>query len=184
MRKQIIGLAVSAGVLVTAFPAAASASTPALALATTSSTPADSTGGWTPVTYQPRDQAVGTVCSFELKTDFLTQGVEQRISATYPDGSPLRTDFRGPLVARFTNAATGASVDEDLSGAGTLVNLPDGSSLWNVPDNIGVTIHPGDPYHAQGEYVFSGGAVISISATKQVRVLYQTKVTDVCAALS
>jgi hypothetical protein len=136
------------------------------------------------VTYQPRDQAAGTVCSFELKMDFLTQAVEQRISATYPDGSPLRTDFRGPLIARFTNAATGAFVDEDLSGVGTLYNFPDGSSLWNVPDNIGVTVHPGDPYHAQGEYVLSGGSVIAISATHQVAILYQTKSTDVCAALS
>lgn len=169
MRKRIAGLAVSAGLLVAAYPAAASA---------------DSSGGWTPVSYQSRDQAAGTVCSFELKTDFLSQAVEQRISATYPDGSPLRTDFRGPLIARFTNAATGAHVDEDLSGVGTLFNFPDGSSLWNVPDNIGVTVHPGDPYHAQGEYVFSGGAVIAVSATKQVVVLYQTKSTDVCAALS
>ena len=171
MRKQIIGLAVSTCVLVTAFPAAASAASA-------------NSAAWTPVTYQSRDQAAGTVCSFELKTDFPTQGVEQRISATYPDDSPLRTDFRGPLIARFTNAATGASIDEDLSGVGSLFDFPDGSSLWNVPDNIGVTIHPGDPYHAQGEYVLSGGSVIAVTATHQDAILYQTKVTDVCAALS
>jgi hypothetical protein len=169
MRKRITGLAVSVGVLVTAFPAAASA---------------DGSGGWTQVPYQSRDQAAGTVCPFELKTDFPVQAVEQRISATYPDGTPARTDFRGPLIARFSNAATGASVEEDLSGVGTLFNLPDGSSLWNVPDNIGVGIHPGDPYHAAGEYVFSGGSVIAVTAAHQVVILYQTKVTDVCAALS
>lgn len=174
MRERILGVAVSAGLLVAAFPAAASAGTP---------TPT-ATGGWTPVTYGSLDQPAGTDCSFELKIDFPTQGVEQRISVTYPDGSPLRTDFRGPLIARYTNAATGASVDEDLSGVGTLYNFPDGSSLWNISDNFGVSIKPGDPYHAQGEYVFSGGEVIAISPTHQVAILHQTKVTDVCAALS
>ena len=172
--------------LAAAFPAAATAATPADAAsgAAPAAAPATSSDGWTPVTYQPRDQAAGTVCAFELKTDFPSQGVEQRIAVKYPDGSPLETDFRGPLIARFTNAATGASVDEDLSGVGTLYNFPDGSSLWNVPDNIGVTIHPGDPYHAQGEYVLSGGSIIAISPTHQVAILHQTRSTDVCALLS
>ncbi|WP_194919534.1 hypothetical protein [Catenulispora rubra] len=174
MRKRILGVAVSVGLVVAGLPASAEA---AAGNATTPS-------GWTPVTYGSLDQPAGTDCSFELKIDFPTQGVEQRISATYPDGSPLRTDFRGPLIARYTNAATGGSVDEDLSGVGTLYNFPDGSSLWTIPDNFGVSIKPGDPYHAPGEYVFSGGEVIAISPTHQVAILHQTKVTDVCAALS
>ena len=183
MRKRILGVAISAGFLAAAFPAAASAGTAHSPAATGSST-SSSTGGWTPVTYTARDYAAGDVCSFELKEEFPTQVVEQRVSVTYPDGSPLRTDFRGLLIARFTNVATGAQVDEDLSGAGTLYNLPDKSSLWTVPDNIGLTVHAGDPYHAQGEYVLSGGSVILISPAHQPRVLHQTEVTDVCAALS
>ena len=174
MRKRILGVAFSAALLAAASPAIASAGTASTA----------GTGGWTPVTYAPRDYAAGNVCSFELKEDLPTQAVEQRIVATYPDGSPLRTDFRGPLIARFTNVATGAQIDEDLSGVGTLYNFPDKSSLWIVPDNIGLTVHAGDPYHAQGEYVLSGGSVLSISPTGQPAVLHQTKVTDVCAALS
>lgn len=173
MRKRILGLAASAvstGLLVAVLPSATAS--------------ADSNGGWTPVTYQPRDYAAGTVCSYELKEEFPTQAVEQHITATYPDGSPLRTDFRGPLIARFTNVATGATVDEDLSGVGTLYNFRDGSSLWSVPDNLGVTIRSGDPYHAQGEYVLSGGSVVWISPTHQIAILHQTKSTDVCAALS
>ena len=42
----------------------------------------------------------------------------------------------------------------------------------------------GDPYHAQGEYVLSGGSLIAVSATHQVAILHQTKSTDVCAILS
>lgn len=177
MRKRILGAAVAAGLSVAAFPTAASASASA-------GTPADSTGGWTPVPYTARDYAAGDVCSFELKMDFPTQGVEQRIVATYPDGSPRQTDFRGPLIARYTNAATGAHVDEDLSGKGTLYNFPDKSRLWVIPDNVGLTVHAGDPYHAQGEYVLSQGSVVAISPTGQIAILYQNKVTDVCAALS
>lgn len=169
MRKRIIGVVVSAGLMAAAFPAVASA---------------DSSGGWTPVTYTPRDYAAGNVCAFELTEDFPTQAVEEQVVATYPDGTPLRTDFRGPLIAHFTNVATGAQVDEDLSGLGTLYNLPDKSSLWNVPDNFGVTIRAGDPYHAQGEYVLAGQSVVSVSPTHQIAILYQTKVVDVCAALS
>lgn len=175
MRKRILGVAVSAGLLMTACPAVASADT-----AGTST----STGAWTPVTYSARDYAAGSVCSFELTEDFPTQGVEEQVVATYPDGTPLQTNFRGPLIAHFTNVATGAQVDEDLSGLGTLYNLPDKSSLWDVPDNFGLTIRAGDPYHAQGEYVLAGQSVISVSPTHQIAVLYQTKVIDVCAALS
>ena len=175
MRYRILGSAVAAVLLVAAVPAAASAG---------SSGGSTRSGGWQPVTYSPRDYPAGDVCSFELKMDFPTQGVEERVAATNPDGSPLRTDFRGPLIAHFTNAATGAQVDEDLSGVGTLYNLLDGWSLWNVPDNIGVAVHAGDPYYARGYYVFSGGAVIAVSPAHQTVVLHQTTVTDVCAALS
>jgi hypothetical protein len=168
MRKRIIGLAVSAGMLVMAFPAAASADT----------------GGWTPVTYGPRAFTAGDVCSFGLTETIVTQGVEEKVVATYPDGTPLQTDFRGPLIARYTNTTTGAYVDEDLSGDGTLYNLPDKSSLWDIPDNFGVAIHAGDPYHAQGMYVLAGQSVVSVSPTHQIAILYQTKIIDVCAALS
>lgn len=171
MRKRMLGVAISAGLLVTASPAIASADT-------------TGTGAWTPVTYTPRDYAAGSVCSFELTEDFPTQGVEEQVVAKNPDGTPLQTDFRGPLIAHFTNVATGAQADEDLSGDGTLYNLADGSSLWNVPDNFGLSIHAGDPYHAQGEYVLSGQSVVWVSPTHQIAVLYQTKVVDVCAALS
>jgi hypothetical protein len=172
MRKRILGLAVSAGLLVAAVPAAASAST------------GDGSGGWTPVTYGSLDYTAGDVCSFELKADFPTQGVEERVASTYPDGSPLETDFRGPLIAHYVNAATGKSVDEDLSGKGTLYSLPDKSSLWVIPDNLGVSIHAGNPYHAQGEFVLAGPSVVSVSPTHQADILYQTKSIDVCAVLS
>lgn len=178
MRNRILGVALSAGMLVAAGPAIASADT------TRGTGSTGGTGGWTPVTYTARDYAAGNVCSFELKEDFPTQGVEERIVAAYPDGSPLRTDFRGPLIARFTNVATGAQAEGDLSGAGRLYNLPDKSSLWTIPDNFGLTVHAGDPYHAQGEWVLSGGSVLSVSPTGQVAVLYQAKATDVCAELS
>ncbi|NUR30335.1 MAG: hypothetical protein HOV83_31535 [Catenulispora sp.] len=174
MRHRLLGSAAVAGLLVVTvagMPSAASADV-------------GGSGGWTPVTYSPRDYAAGDVCSFELTVTFPTQGVEQRVAIAKPDGTPLRTDFRGPLIARFSNAATGAWMDGDLSGDGTLYNLPDGWSLWRVPDNIGVTIHAGNPYHAQGEFILSGGSVIAVSPTRQDAILHQTRVTDVCAALS
>ncbi|GAA1974020.1 hypothetical protein [Catenulispora subtropica] len=172
MRLRLLGTVSAAGLLVAGLPALASADT------------TSGSDGWTPVTYAPRDYAAGDVCSFELKVDFPTQGVEERVAVTNPDGTPLRTDFRGPLIARFTNATTGAHMDGDLSGAGTLYNLPTGWSLWTVPDNIGVTIHAGNPYHAKGEFILSGGSVIAVSPAKQDAILHQTQVTDVCAAVA
>lgn len=175
MQHRMLGPAVAAGLLVAALPAAAS----------TASASADgASSGWQPVTYAPRVYPAGDVCSFELEEDFPAQGVEERVAITNPDGTPLRTDFRGPLTARFTNTATGKQVDGDLSGVGTLLNLPNGWSLWTVPDNVGVTIHAGNPYHAQGEFILSGGEVVAVSPTHQDAVLHETKVTDVCAELS
>ncbi|NUP48562.1 MAG: hypothetical protein HOW97_14835 [Catenulispora sp.] len=169
MRNRILGVAVGAGLLVAGLPGVAAA---------------DSSGGWTPVTYGPAEYKAGDVCSFGLREEFPTQGVEERVAETKPDGTPLRTDFRGPLIALYTNVATGKQVEGDLSGVGTLWSLPDGWSLWNIPDNVGVTIHAGEPYHAKGEFVFSGGSVIAISPTHQHVILHQTTVTDVCAELS
>ncbi|WP_344668760.1 hypothetical protein [Catenulispora yoronensis] len=191
MRTRILGSSIAAaGLLATGLPAA-SAATPTLTPTASGSTAAGSTPtasgptpAWTPVTYSPRDYPAGDVCTFELKVDFPTQAVEDRVSITNPDGTPFQTDFRGPLTARFTNAATGAQYLGDLSGAATLWNLPTGWSLWNVPDNIGVTIHAGNPYHAQGEFILSGGSVIAVSPTHQDAILHQTTVTDVCAELS
>ncbi|MBS2539684.1 hypothetical protein KGQ20_43775 [Catenulispora sp. NF23] len=190
MRKRILGAVVSAGLSVAAFPAVASAVGPAVgpvgpvASAVSLVAPSGTAGGWTTVTYTSRDYAAGTVCTYELKEDFPTQGVQERIVSAYPDGSPRQTDFRGPLIARYTNVATGAQIDEDLSGKGTLFDFPDKSSLWVIPDNFGLTVRAGDPYHAQGEYVLSQGSVVSVSPTGQIAIRYQNKVTDVCAALS
>ena len=173
MRYRLSGSAVAAGILLAGLPAAASASAVPSA-----------TGGWTPITFAPFAYAAGDVCSFALTEEFPTQAVEERVVLTHPDGTPFRTDFRGPLIAHFTNTATGKSVDGDLSGTGTLWSLSNGWKVWDVPDNLGVTIHAGNPYHAKGEFILSGGSIVAVSPAHQDAILHQTKVTDVCAELS
>lgn len=168
MWQRILGSAVGAGLVVAGVPGVASAES----------------GGWTAVAYAPREYAAGDVCSFGLREEFPTQGVEERVAVAGADGTPLQIDFRGPLIARFTNLASGKQVDGDLSGTGTMWSLPGGWSLWKVPDNLGVTIHAGNPYHVRGEFILSGGSVVAVSPTHQDAILHQTTVTDVCAELS
>lgn len=172
MATRLATYAVAAGLLLSAIPTAAHADSVA-----------GSGGGWQPIHESNRVYPAGTVCSFELSYVVVSQAEEYRVARTYPDSSPLKTDFRGPLVLQYTNDATGASVVRDLSGTAQLYSLPDHSSLWVSQQHFGLTVHVGDPYHAAGEYVLTGPAVFTVSSTGQPAVIAQSQVEDVCDTL-
>ena len=172
MAKRLAAYAVVAGFVSAAAPAAAHADSVS-----------GSGGGWQPIHESNRAFSAGSVCSFELSDAVVSQAEEYRVARTYPDGSPLETDFRGPLVVQYTNEATGASVERDLSGTAQLYSLPDHSSLWVSQQHFGLTVHAGDPYHAAGEYVLTGPAVFTVSSTGQPAVIAQSSVEDICDTL-
>lgn len=171
MRKRFTTLATAAALSLAAAPSVAHAAG------------ASDPGGWQPITETDREYPAGTVCSFPLSDDVVRQAEEYRVASTYPDGAALETDFRGPLVVRYTNEATGASVQRDLSGTAQLYSLPDHSSLWVSQAHFGLTVHPGDPYHAAGLFVLTGPAVFTVNALHQPDVISLTSVEDICDTL-
>ncbi len=140
-------------------------------------------GGWQPIHESNRQYPAGTVCSFALDLVVVSQAEEYRVIRTYPDGSPLETAYRGPLVVQYTNEATGASVVRDLSGTAQLYSLPDQSHLWVSQQHFGLTVHAGDPYHAAGEFVLTGPSVFTVSPTGQPAIIAEHQVEDICDTL-
>ncbi|MER7842519.1 hypothetical protein ABTZ03_01035 [Kitasatospora sp. NPDC096077] len=142
--------------------------------------------GWQPYHGQDYDAPAGTVCPFHLYITDLLDQEETKTVARHPDGSPATVLWRGPLTLRYTNLDTGAQVDRDQSGRATEYRLTDGSTLWDVPksSHISAKIHPGNPYHPVGDYVFSGGAVLLVHPDQQVEVLAQHRVENMCRTLA
>jgi hypothetical protein len=175
MRTRIVTSAAAVGLALTAFSA------PAHAATTTTGT--QNPGAWVPITEGNREYPAGTVCSFALSNEVVSQAEEQRVALTYPDGTPLETDYRGPLVVRYTNESTGASVVRDLSGTAQLYSTPDQGSLWVSQDHFGLTVHPGDPNHAAGLFVLTGPSVFVVPSDGDTTVLAQTRVENICDTL-
>jgi hypothetical protein len=174
---RLLGAAIAVATLALGAPAA-SAATPGHG---------DGDGGWQPYSSGgPQDLPAGTVCPFHLYVAPLLDQEQIKYAATYPDGSPEKVLFRGPLVLRYTNLDNGRSVDRDQSGFGTLYYLPGGYKLWVIPpsSHISAQIHPGDPYHAMGDYLFSGGVRALIHPGHQVQVLEQHQVENLCDTLA
>src|SRR5438093_10707599 len=86
-------------------------------------------GRWEP-TYQGAITApAGTVCPFAVSAE----PVGQRLQIRYhydEAGNPDGYQVGGLLIGRITNTETGASVERNLSGLGTVMFNPDGS--WNA----------------------------------------------------
>ncbi|MFF2148058.1 hypothetical protein [Kitasatospora sp. NPDC058190] len=147
---------------------------------------ADGDHGWQPYHGQDSDAPAGTVCPFHLHITDLLDQEETKTVTRYPDGSPAKVLWRGPLILRYTNVDTGAHVDRDQSGRATEYRRPDGSTLWDVPrsSHISARVHPGNPYLAAGAYLFSGGAVLLVPPDHQVEVLVQNQVENLCQTLA
>ncbi|MBR7839315.1 hypothetical protein KDL01_39005 [Actinospica durhamensis] len=141
-------------------------------------------GGWQTYTNANYLIPAGTACTFGVQNDVVQQDEQYRVVSTYPDGTPLETDWRGPLVVSYTNVNTGKSIIEDLSGTAQFYASPDGSGTWVSQDHFGLTIAPGNPYHAAGLYVLTGPAVFTVSAAGTVDILAQDQSADICRALS
>jgi hypothetical protein len=146
---------------------------------------ADDGGGWQPYHGQDSDEPAGTLCPFHLYIAALVDQEETKTVSRYPDGTPAKVLWRGPLILRYTNLDTGAHVDRDQSGRATEYRRPDGSVLWEIPrtSHISARIHPGNPYHPVGDYLLSGGAVLLVHPDHQVEILVQHQVENLCDTL-
>lgn len=151
-------------------------------------TPAQAVSGpepWQP--YRATDFVApeGKYCAFDLAVEAVVDEEEYRVFSRYPDGAERVLEFRGELVTRFTNLATGASVVRDLSGHAWQELYPDGLT-WKSFSGIGPFSFGfrAEDDHPQGYYRFDGVTVITL-AEDGTRTLHVTGAAEnLCETLS
>ena len=123
-------------------------------------------GPWEPIYQGPITAPAGYVCSFTVTAEPVYE--RPQIRYHYDDaGSIDGYQVTGPLVARITNTKTGASVQRNLSGLGTVTLNPDGSYDAVVNGNFLVFFLGGD--NPQSELSCSRGAPSSTAPRRATR---------------
>lgn len=145
---------------VTAVAAVAMSTTPALAVEGSANSGPEP---WQPYTATDFVAPAGKYCEFDLEVTAVEDEEQYRIDARYDDGTPRLYEYRGTLVSRFTNLATGESVTRDLSGHGWQEVYPDGAS-WKSFTGLGPFGFGfrAEDDHPQGYHRFDGLNVITI----------------------
>ena len=101
---------------------------------------------WMPFRAADFDLAAGSRCPFPRSGRVLEDRERIRTLATFPDGSPSRQRVKGPLVVRYINAASGASVVRDLTGDAFIDTRSDGSFTFTLKHgHLAVGLGAGDP---------------------------------------
>lgn len=141
--------------------------------------------GWQPYRSHNFVDPAGTVCAFGLEGQDVRDGELIRTLAVDGAGNPTVQEITGPLVFRYTNESTGASVERDLSGTAWLYYAADGSQTWVGDGHLGLGIHQGDPYMSPGYRVLSGRYVLHIHAGHEPQTLWLDGTQeDLCRTLS
>ncbi|HEY7721535.1 MAG TPA: hypothetical protein VIB11_06825 [Pedococcus sp.] len=128
-----------------------------------------SAGGSPWVPYEQPDilvPAARSTCAFDVQETVVEDDEYYRNTELYPDGTVKTQRWRGPLVMRYTNVSTGASVVRDLSATATVHYRPDGSMASMVSEHgaFGATM-PAGSSPASGIYVLDGrGTTLSLGA--------------------
>ena len=142
-------------------------------------------GPWQPYRSTPFTDVAGHVCAFTLHGDVVQDDERIRTLAVDATGAPTEQEITGPLVFRYTDEATGAAVDRDLDGTAWLFHRPDGSQTWVVSGHLGLGIHAGNPYQAQGYSVLTGLLALQIGTDHFPHVVAHAGPTeDLCATLA
>lgn len=158
---------------------------PATASASTSRASNDRGIPWQSYRTAPWTDAPGAVCTFGVSTSIVEDQEQQRVLATYPDGDPKLQEFRGPLVIRYTNTSSGASVVRDLSGYAWFHYGADGSIVAFIASHIGLTVPVGNAGWPAGEWVISGQSVATVSSAGAINVkLLHATAENLCQTLS
>jgi hypothetical protein len=101
---------------------------------------------WMPFRAADFDLPAGSRCPFPLSGRVLEDRERIRTLATFPDGSPSRQRVKGPLVVRYINTASGASVVRDLTGDAFIDTHGDGSFTFTLRNgHLAVGLGAGDP---------------------------------------
>jgi hypothetical protein len=177
MRRSVVAVAVLSTLLLAVTPGAAAASTLSTTVARVS--------GWVPAPTAPFDRAAGVICDFAIHTEPTVDEVVTKVLQTYPDGSIRRDAFKGALVIRVTNTATGAYYDANASGSAVVDHHPDGSVTWYVVGPVLVGSRGKGGNVPRGLYVISGFYKVDISsAGAETLTMVHGHIDDVCASIA
>ena len=168
-------LTVSLGIA--AGPADAASSTPA-----PRSFGVGAVGAAEPQSYPPFDDPAGDPCPFPLHGVF---PVNQVVGYPYTDASGriVAEFFTGRLTLTVTRTDTGRSRTVDLSGSGVQRIAADGSSVLYGVGPFASTQHPTDTPGPELA-VLHGISALAVSAGGHKRILYSSRVENLCRELS
>lgn len=143
-------------------------------------------GGWEPFRTAPFRLAGGTRCPFGLVGTPVRDRERIHTLAYFPDGSPKVQQVAGPLVVRYTNADSGATVRRDLTGRATISYGGDGSFTETLDHgSLAVGLAATDP-GGPGFFVLTGtGFRLHVSAEGGRTLFLGTgRVEDLCTTLA
>lgn len=171
---KTVGAALAAAALVAALPAPASAASGDIA-----------PGAWEPAPQEEFELPAGARCDFAVRSESIVDEVRKLTVSTYPDGSPERELYQGPLIGRLTNLDTGASTITDASGSARIEYGTDGSMTWYVTGPVLFGFRENGGTLPKGLYIIDGEYVVQFSPTgiKTLTMRHGT-VHDLCADLA
>lgn len=120
-------------------------------------------GGWVRSPATNFTSPAGDLCPFELRSTVLFDRVYVRTTSTFPNGSPRRQEYAGPLVVRLTDASTGRSIVRDLSGRAVATYARDGSHDFTLDGPVAIGFRPDDSL-PRGYYVLRGHHTVHFAA--------------------
>ncbi|MFJ7907101.1 hypothetical protein [Kitasatospora sp. NPDC096204] len=123
-------------------------------------------GGWEPSPTPAFDLPAGSRCDFPVHMEPVVDEVQRRVLEYAPDGTTVRrAAFRGALVLRLTNTATGASYDADAGGRALVDYRADNSQTWHAHGPILLGVGPDGGNLPRDLYTVDGVYTLDISAT-------------------
>jgi hypothetical protein len=140
-------------------------------------------GPWQPTYQGPITAPAGVVCPFEVSAEPVRQSEQFRYH--YDDtGSVDGYQLKGPLVARITNTATGASLQRNLASFGTVTFNGDGSYDAVVDGNFLVFFLSGES--PSNELLLLTGRTVLHGASTGEKTLVSTtgRSKDLCTTLA
>ncbi|MFI1980067.1 hypothetical protein [Streptomyces wedmorensis] len=120
--------------------------------------------GWEPAPSPSWSHPAGARCDFAVQGSPLVDEVVRRTLATYEDGTKV-VEYKGDLVVRVVNSATGASYDADASGRAVVEIRPDRSQSWYVVGPILAGFGEGGGNVPRGLYTVDGAYTLTVSPT-------------------
>jgi hypothetical protein len=143
-------------------------------------------GGWERLPAESFTSPAGDLCPFPLRSDPLFDQVHVRTTSTFPDGSPRRQEYAGPLVVRLTNLDSGESIVRDLGGRAVATYAEDGSYDFRItgPAAVGFRAYQGDS-EPTGFWVLRGLHTVRFAAdTTRSVIVDRGPEENVCTTLA